>query len=251
MLSKMISVCILAKNSAQTIEATLASAARFPEVILLDNGSTDETLAIARQFPNVKIHEKPFIGFGPLRNQAASVASYDWILALDTDEVISSALFEELANISLDPSSVYSIPRHNYYNGKHIKGCGWFPDRVLRLYHRGKTRYSNASVHESVISNERSTVLLKSPILHTPFRSTAEFLTKMQFYSTLFAHERANKQISSPLKAFLHSLFTFFRCYFFQRGFLLGPEGFIVSLYNSNSTFYKYIKLWEENHDKM
>ena len=251
MLSKMISVCILAKNSAQTIETTLASVALFPEVILLDNGSTDETLLLARRFPNVKIYERPFIGFGPLRNEAASFASHDWIFALDTDETISPALLEELTILVLDPLSAYSIPRHNYYNGKHIKGCGWFPDRVIRLYHRGRTRYSNANVHESVILQGLSSILLKSPILHTPFRSTAEFLTKMQFYSTLFAKQRAHKQISSPLKAFLHSLFTFFRCYFFQRGFLLGSEGFIVSLYNSNSTFYKYVKLWEENHDKI
>ncbi|MDE3045625.1 MAG: glycosyltransferase family 2 protein [Verrucomicrobiota bacterium] len=244
----MITVCILAKNSAQTLERTLDSVRSFSEVILLDNGSTDETLSIARRYANVKVVQHSFIGFGSLRNKAAQLASHDWILALDTDEVCSPALLTELSALTLDPQIVYSIPRHNFYNGKHIKGCGWFPDRVFRLYHRKMTHYSPVEVHEAVITDGLSTRPLHSPILHTPFRSTAEFLSKMQLYSTLFAQQHARKRSSSLLKAFFRSLYTFFRCYFFQRGFLLGREGFIVSLYNSNSTFYKYLKLWEKNH---
>lgn len=243
----MITVCILAKNSASTIGATLASIVDFPEVLVLDNGSTDETVAIAASYPNVKVMNQPFIGFGALRNKAASYASNDWILALDTDEILSPKLIDEIKQLRLESKTAYSMPRHNYYNGKHIKGCGWYPDRVIRLYNRTSTRYSDAEVHESVKRSGINVIPLKHPIRHTPFRSTAEFLAKMQHYSSLYAHQHTNKKSASPLKALGHSLFAFLRAYFFQKGFLLGAEGFIVSLYNSNSVFYKYIKLWEEN----
>jgi len=244
----MISVCILAKNSASTIRGTLDSTHSFQEVLVLDNGSTDQTIEIAQSYPNVRVLRYPFIGFGPLRNYLSAQATHDWILALDTDEALSPALLSELTTLTLDPHTAYSFPRHNFYNGKHIKGCGWYPDRVTRLYYRKTTAYSNSDVHESVKSSH--TTLLKSPLYHTPFRSTAEFLAKMQQYSSLFAQQNAGKRPSSLLKAFFHSLYAFFRSYFFQRGFLLGAEGFIVSLYRSNMAFYKYLKLWEENHGK-
>lgn len=243
----MITVCILAKNSALTIGQTLASVRHFPEVVVLDNGSTDSTIEVAKSFPNVRVVETVFSGFGPLRNEAASHASNDWILALDTDETISPALLKEIETLKLSADTVYSMPRDNYYNGKHIKGCGWHPDRVLRLYHREKTRYSDAAVHESVVTDHLQVRHLEAQILHVPFRTTADFLAKMQNYSTLYARQYGKVRKSSLTKAFFHSLFTFFRCYFFQAGFLLGAEGFIVSLYNSNTVFYKYLKLWEEN----
>ncbi|MES2272786.1 MAG: glycosyltransferase family 2 protein, partial [Chlamydiota bacterium] len=180
----MISVCILTKNAASTLQATLESVSTFPEVLLLDNGSTDETLRIGRTFANVRICQTPFIGFGPLRNQAARIAQNDWIFALDSDEVVSPRLLEELMRLKLDPSSAYAFPRHNFYKGKRIRGCGWDPEQVTRLYHRGKTCFSDAAVHESLVTNGLEVIGFKSPLLHTPYRSTADFLAKMQHYST-------------------------------------------------------------------
>lgn len=240
----MISVCILAKNSAATLRECLDSVRAFEEVLILDNGSTDNTIKIAHSYPNVKIIEAPFTGFGPMRNILAKLAKNDWILAIDTDEVLTAELLNEIRNLKLDPNTTYSISRANYYNGKHIKGCGWHPDRVTRLYHKQNTSYSNSQVHEAVIP--LTICKLKSPLIHTPFRSTAEFIAKMQHYSSLYASQHHSKR-SSFFKAFTHSLFAFLRSYFVQRGFLLGAEGFIISVYNSNSVFYKYLKLCEEN----
>lgn len=241
----MMSVCILTKNAAATLSATLDSTRSFSEVILLDNGSTDATLEVARQYPNVRIHHSPFIGFGPLRNEAARLASNDWILALDSDEVLSPPLLYELTQFTPDPAWAYLFPRHNYYNGKRIRGCGWDPEYVARLYHRATARFSDVAVHESLVGIQ--TRFVHSPILHTPYRSTADFLAKMQHYSTLFAEQHRHQKEASFGKALGHALYAFVRSYLLKRGLFCGREGFVISLYNANTTFYKYLKLAEFN----
>lgn len=241
----MITVCILTKNAEETIQSTLDSVRTFPEVLLLDTGSTDATLRLSRQYPNVTIQETPFCGFGPLRNQIASHAKNDWILALDSDEVLSPALIEEIKALDPTPPCAYTIERHNFYNGKRIRGCGWSPDRVARLYHRKHAEFSPAFVHESLQTNHLRP--LEAPLLHTPYRSTADFLAKMQHYSTLFAKQNKGKKHSSFKKALGHAAFAFFRSYLLRRGILDGAEGFTISLYNANTAFYKYLKLNEEN----
>ncbi len=240
-------MCILTKNAATTLGKTLDSVRLFDEVILLDNGSTDATLEVAKEYPNVKVFTSPFLGFGPLRNEAARLAKNDWIFALDSDEVLSSALIEELFALRLDSRVAYSFPRHNYYNGKRIRGCGWDPERVLRLYNRRVAQFSPSQVHERLEACEW--VKLRAPILHTPYRSTADFLAKMQNYSTLFAEQYKGKRGSSFSKALIHSLYAFFRSYVLKRGIFCGREGFLISLYNANTAFYKYLKLMERNSD--
>jgi glycosyltransferase involved in cell wall biosynthesis len=241
----MISVCILTKNAGATLKATLDSVRLFDEVILLDNGSTDDTLTIARAFPNVKVFTSPFIGFGPLRNLAAGYASQDWILALDSDEILSSDLIEEIKSLQFSPQIAYSFPRHNYYNQKRIKGCGWDPEHVARLYHRKSACFSPSQVHESLEASHF--VKTRFPLLHTPYRSTADFLAKMQHYSTLFAVQYKGKKRSSFSIAIGHALFAFFRSYILKRGMFCGKEGFLISLYNANTALYKYLKLYEIN----
>lgn len=245
----MISVCILTKNAAATLKATLDSVRTFDDVVLLDNGSTDETLTIAKTFPNVQIHTSPFIGFGPLRNKAAQFARHDWILSLDSDEVLSEPLIEELKKIELKSEISYLFPRHNYYNKKRIRGCGWDPERIARLYNRKTAKFSLSQVHEKLESDHF--VHLHSPILHTPYRSTADFLAKMQHYSTLFAEQYRGKRRSSFAIAIAHGIYAFFRSYILKRGLFCGREGFLISLYNANTTFYKYLKLAELNNLKI
>ena len=243
----MISVCILTKNAALTIAKTLESTRLFPEVLILDNGSTDNTLEIAKSFPNTTIHKMPFIGFGPLRNEAARLAKHDWILAIDSDEVLSNP--EEILSLKLDPDRAYSLPRHNFFNGKQIKGCGWGKEQIARLYNKKKSSYCSSFVHESLLV--KNPIPLASPLLHTPYRTTSEFLAKMQHYSTLFAEQNKHKKKSSTSRAILHALFAFIKSYVLKRGFLDGGEGLFISLYNANTAFYKYMKLLEANREKI
>ncbi|MDP1836053.1 MAG: glycosyltransferase family 2 protein [Chlamydiales bacterium] len=241
-----ITVTILTKNSAKYLPQVLAALSRFDEVLVYDTGSTDETLKIASQHPNVRALEAPFVGFGPTHNNASVAARNDWILSVDSDEVMTPELSEEIAALTLDPQAVYSVWRQNYYNGRWIRWCGWYPDRQVKLYNRKTTRFSDAQVHEAVITKDLKTVPLKYPVKHYPYSGTADFLAKMQIYSTLYAQQAKGKK-SSVTKAVTHGLFAFFKSYILKKGFLGGREGFIISIYNGNTAFYKYLKLLEAN----
>lgn len=243
----MISVTILTRNSRRHIAEVLAALKLFDEVIIYDTGSTDDTLKIAKSFPNVSIKEEAFLGFGPTHNLASKAAKYDWILSIDSDEIATKEMVDEILREPLNPRAVYSFSRHNYFNGKFIKWCGWYPDRRVRLYHRNETSFSNDEVHEGVISLGMREIKIKGPLKHYSYDSIREFLEKMQLYSELFAKQHANKKKSSLLKAVSHGFFGFFKSYILKRGILGGYEGFVISLYNGHTAYYKYLKLYEAN----
>ena len=248
----MITVTILTKNCEETLPATLDSLKDFPEVIVYDTGSTDKTPEIAARYANVKWIQGTFDGFGPTHNQASARATYDWILSIDSDEVLTPELSKELLSRKLDPRSIYCLNRHNFFNGKWIRGCaGWYPDPVRRLYNRKETLFSDDEVHEKVILRPgMQEIPLSPPLLHTPYRSLSDFLPKMQHYSTLFAKQYQGKKSSSLFKAIAHAAAAFTKSYFFKRGILAGKEGFIISAYYGHTAFYKYLKLAEANKAK-
>jgi len=236
-------VTILAKNSAETLAATLDSLTKFSEVLVLDTGSTDATREIAGKYPNVRLVEEPFQGFGKMHNLASDLVSQDWILSIDSDEVLSTELILEIHDLPLNPKEVYSLNRCNYFRGKWIKCCsGWYPDPVIRLYHRKATRFTDSAVHETVMAEGLKVVRLHGKCLHTPYRSIESFLSKMQLYTTLFAEENEGRP-SSLGKALGRGFAAFVKNYLFKRGFLGGKEGLIISLYNAHTTYYKYLKL--------
>lgn len=243
----MISVTVLTRNSPKYLKEVLSSLQSFDEVVVYDTGSTDHTLEIAKEFPNVSIFQKPFEGFGPSHNKASACAKNDWILSIDSDEVVTPEMVQEIQATALSKECVYSFPRHNYYNGKFIKWCGWYPDRRIRLYNRTTTQFTDVQVHEAIIADHMQKVSLKAPMRHYSYASVAEFLSKMQSYSDLFAKQNKGKKSSSPFKAVMHGLFAFFKSYILKRGFLGGYEGFAISVYNGNTAFYKYLKLFEAN----
>ncbi len=244
----MISITILARNSEETLEETLKSTSSFSEVVLLDTGSTDGTLAIAQKFSNVKIFNAPFQGFGKTHNIATSLASHDWIFSLDSDEVLSEELVKEIQNKLLDPAFVYAVRRKNFLYNKEVKGCsGWHPDWVLRLYNRKKTSFNDAEVHEKIVLGSLKRENLVYTMNHTPYRKISDFLQKMQSYTDLFAKQHRGRKKSSMMTAIIHSWATFFKSYILKKGFLQGSEGFLISAYNGHVAFYKYLKLREEN----
>src|SRR5262245_54643491 len=231
--SFMISVTILTKNSQKYLKEVLEALTDFDEVVIYDNGSSDNTLTIAEQYSNVVIHRGPFQGFGPTHNIAASVAKHEWIHSIDSDEIVTPEMAQVIGNASLDPRYVYSIPRHNYYNGKFIRWCGWYPDRQIRLYNRHQTRFTDAQVHEAIIVRKGMDIVpLEAPLRHYSYDSHADFLAKMQSYSDLFAKQNCGKKRSSPWKAVWHGIGAFLKAYILKRGIMGGYEGFVISAYN-------------------
>ncbi len=242
-----ITITMLTKNNERTLEKVLASTRNFEEVILVDTGSTDETLSIASKFLNVKIHEEPFTSFGELKNQAATLASNDWILSLDSDEELSINLQKELLELSPSDQTLYSIPFINFYRGKKINHSGWQNEKHVRLYNRKITGFSESRIHEKIKEENLQVATLKHPIYHTSYLCIDDFLRKLQAYSSLFAEQNKDVKKSSFGTALAHGFFSFFKSYILKKGIFGGQEGFLISFYNSQVAFYKYLKLEELN----
>lgn len=236
-----ISVVIIARNAAQTIEQCLQSVSSFSNVVLYLNESTDNTQSIAEQFAKVDIVEGYFDGFGTTKNRAASFAQNEWVLTLDSDEVLSDALIDEIATLQLVDTKVFRFKRLNHYNNKPMRCCGWENDRVVRLYHRHKTAYNEKAVHESIETQALSIQDCQHLIYHYPYREIQELIKKADHYSELFAQNTYKP--SSVFKAMSHSLAMFIKSYFFKKGCLNGFEGFLISYFNAFGTALKYLKL--------
>ncbi|MCP1659571.1 glycosyltransferase family 2 protein [Neisseria perflava] len=243
---------MLVKNSERYLAEVLTALADFDEVLLLDNGSTDRTFDIAAQFANVSYYKHDFIGFGPMKNLAARLAQNDWIFSIDSDEVADSELIETVraAVAENQPQAVYSLSRLNHYHGRLIKSCGWYPDIIPRLYHRGFTRFSDRQVHEAlVLPSETVKQRLGGFLKHYSFDNAEGLIQKMQQYSTLYAEENRYKKAASPCKALLHGGVSFAKNYLLKRGFADGSDGLTISVANAQGSYYKYIKLYERNRE--
>jgi glycosyltransferase involved in cell wall biosynthesis len=239
---------IIAKDAQNTIKDTLDSLVSFQEVILYLNNTTDNTQSIAKNYTNVKIIDGDFLGFGKTKNKAASFAKNDWILSLDSDEVLSSSFITSLSKINLDNSTIYTILRTNYYKKTQIKYC-WGDDIIVRLYNKHKTSFCNNMVHEYIIEDNYHIKQIEGVVNHYPYQTISDFIIKINRYSTLFANENKGKKNSSPLKSFFKGMFNFFKTYILKRGFLDGYAGLLISISNANGAFYKYLMLYEENNN--
>jgi len=243
---KNISCVMIAHNAQETLPLVLKSLQEFEEVVIYSNNSSDETENIASSFSNVTLVVGKFLGFGPTKNRAVSLAKNDWVLSLDADEVLSVDFINNLKNIHLDDRNVYTIDRVNYYKEREIKHC-WGNDIIVRLFNREKTSFTDKKVHEKISDEDFNKVPLKGVVKHYPYSNVTDFIIKLDRYSTIYAQDNAGKKSSSPTKAFLNSLFSFIKTYFFKRGFLDGYAGLIIAFSHMATNFYKYIKLYEKN----
>jgi len=244
-----ISVVIIVKNGGSILHRCLESLRDFDEVVLYNNGSTDDTATIGASYPNVRLIEGEFIGFGPTKNTAAEYAAHDWILSLDADEVLDEAIVQEIKQLALNPKTVYSLLRKNFYKTTEISHC-WGADEIVRLYNRKTTGYSDKQVHEHILTDGVSVQKLTHSFSHYPYQSISEFVLKADRYSTLFAEDNVGKKRSSPTKAFFNGLYSFIRTYILKRGFLDGYAGLIIAFSHMVTNFYKYIKLYEMNSEQ-
>ena len=246
----MLSVIIITKNEAHSIDDCLKSVAWADEIIVVDSGSTDETIKLCEKH-GAKVLKNDWPGFGKQKNYALSQAKGTWVLSIDADERVTLLLKDAINQAIKHPKIVgWEMPRMSSLCGKYIKHCGWWPDHVTRLFKNGHAKFSDDIVHEKLIVN--GTIgTLKIPLMHESIESLDELLSKMNEYTSagaLMLHKQ-NKS-TSLTKAILKGLWAFFRCYILRAGFLDGREGFILSISMAESSYYRQIKLLMLNKNK-
>lgn len=246
-----LSVIIIARDEADNIRACIESVAWADEVIVVDSGSQDDTVAICRELgAQVFVHDWP--GFGAQKNRALAYASKDWVLSLDADERVSPELRRDIELVlgKINAAPAYAIPRLSSYCGRFMRHSGWYPDHVTRLFRRGSAHFSDDLVHERLLV-EGSTAQLHGMLLHYAFDNLEEVLHKVNQYSSAGAqmqHRRGRKATLSG--AVLRGAWSFVRTYFLRAGFLDGREGFMLAVSNAEGTYYRYLKLMLLNRKK-
>ena len=249
----MLSVVIIAKNEEINIQRCLESVQWADEIILLDSGSSDRTVAIAKEYTDkvFTTDAMDWQGYGIQKQRALAYASGDWVLNLDADESVDDALKSAIISaIEADEADAFRIPIQMYFYGKRLRYSS-SPKRHVRLFKRRGACYSHDIVHEKIMLPHDAIIgKLKVPIMHHSFRDVSHVLYKMNRYSSFSAktHIMEKKQ-AGFLKTLLGMSWMFFRCYFLQRGFLDGREGLLFAFFNAQGTFYRGIKqLYHDQH---
>ena len=239
-----LSAIIITLNEADNIEDCLRHLAFCDERIVVDCGSEDNTVALARQQGALVTHHA-FEGFGAQKNHALSLATGDWVLSVDADERVTPALAAEiLAAIQTDAADGYDFTRLSSFCGREIRHSGWYPDYVLRLFRRGRGRFSHHLVHERVIC-DGPVGRLSQQLLHDTMPELEDALSRINRYSSAGAAElAASGRRVSFASGILHGWWRFMTHYVFRAGFLDGREGFLLAVLNAEGTYYRYMKAW-------
>ncbi|MGE0563838.1 MAG: glycosyltransferase family 2 protein [Pseudolabrys sp.] len=239
-----LSAIVITKNEAANIGGCLDSVAFCDERIVVDSGSSDDTVKIAKA-RGATVHHHDFAGFGRQKNVALSHATGDWVLLVDADERVTPALATQIQDaIEKSAADGYEMPRLSTFCGRPMRHSGWYPDYILRLFRRGKARISDDLVHERVIC-DGTVARLTEPLLHYPVDRLEAALSRMDRYSTANAEMlvTSGRRVSF-VSGILHGLFMFFKVYILRAGFLDGREGFLLAVANAEGTYYKYMKAW-------
>ena len=240
-----LSVIVITKNEADNIAACLQSVLFADQIVVLDSGSTDDTVKIAEKMGALISQTADWSGFGVQKNRALALASCDWVLSIDADERLSPELQAEISSVLANPEfDVYNLPRLSSYCGQDMRHSGWYPDRITRLFKRGAASFSDVLVHEKIITS-RPIGQLNSHLLHQSFASFESVLDKVNRYSTAGAQILFKRGKNASLgKALGHGLWAFFRTYVLRLGFLDGRMGLVLAISNAEGTYYRYLKLW-------
>ena len=254
-----LSVAMIAQNEAANLPRTLGSLRLLQEIdaeialeiVVVDSGSTDTTVEIARQF-GAQVYSEPWKGYAAQKNSAIEHATGDWILSLDADEELSPELAREIAAllISDPPFRAYRIPRLNHFLGRPLRHGGYWPDPKLRLFRRGAARFEDRPVHETMRA-DCSVGDLKAPLIHRCYPTLDEYIEHMNRYSSEGAALLASRGRTSAspeawvMNALLNPAATFLYNYIFRLGFRDGREGLVQHLNHAAYIHWKFVKAWQ------
>jgi glycosyltransferase involved in cell wall biosynthesis len=239
------SVVIITRNAASRIEACLQSVSFADEILIVDSGSTDDTLEIARRH-GARVMHQDWLGYGRQKEFAARQAKHDWVLSLDADERVSEELRRSIREALVAPRfHACRMARCNRFMGRWLRHGEGYPDWLVRLYHRGHAHWSDDPVHEKVETDGRI-ITLPGDLLHESEQGIVDYLEKQNRYTTLAAEElyRAGKR-GNVLKMLLSPVFRFIKFYFVRLGFLDGVPGLVHISIGCFNSYCKYAKLLE------
>ncbi|WP_372972843.1 glycosyltransferase family 2 protein [Marinobacter sp.] len=242
-----LSAVLITRNAGPDFRRCLESLSFADEIVVLDSGSSDGTIATAESIGAIVVRSQDWPGFGPQRQRAQKYARGEWLFWIDSDEVVTSQLAAsiEAAVAEAPENSVFQVKRLSWFFGRFIHHSGWYPDRVIRLYRREEFAYNDALVHEKVDCNGANVGELDGDLLHYTATDFADYMTKSVRYADAWAAQRLrNGKRASLFSACIHSGSAFFRKYLLQRGFLDGKHGFLLAVTTAIYVFNKYAALW-------
>lgn len=241
-----VSIVVITLDEEDHLRRCLESVAWADEIVVVDAESRDKTVQIAREFTD-RVVSRPWAGFATQKNFAVEQTTGDWVLSLDADEEASPELREEIAAAIADPQACdgYAIRRRNEFLGQWIRHGGLYPDWQVRLFRRGRGRFVERAVHESV-NVEGTLGRLRGHLLHCSYESVTDFFDRANRYSSLAAGEwiregrrvRARELVVRPLGRFVSM-------YALQRGFLDGRRGLLLAALYAYYVFMRSAKIWE------
>jgi len=241
-------VAIIARDEEASIGECLGSVRWADEIVVVDTGSSDHTPDICQKY-TPHVHRRPWEGYAAAKNAALELTRGDLILSLDADERVSEGLRQEIVALRQEPlerlADGYALPRRNYLWGRWLRHGGLYPDYQLRLFKRGKGRFSGRRVHESVELTGRLSHLLH-PLEHYSYRRVGEIIERLNRYADLAAQDRYDQGppfhvwslVTRPLGRFL-------RNYLLKQGFRDGIPGLIMAVSYAYAVFVREAKLWE------
>jgi glycosyltransferase involved in cell wall biosynthesis len=228
-----LSAVLITKNAEEYLGRVLGALRYCGEIVVLDSGSTDRTREIALEH-GASWYERTFVGYGPQKRHAVLRAGYDWILAVDADEVLDDEACEAVTAIDWDrqdPSLCWRLRRRPFVGQREIRFGHWNPDWVVRLFHRGHHDFSSAPIHES-ITPSGAVRTLPGSLIHYSYRDLGEII-RMDYHRLKAQRYRdQGRRAAGPVLAG-RAMWAFFYSYFVRRGFLDGPAGVVVALAGS------------------
>lgn len=243
-----LSAVLIVKNEEQSLAACLEKLTWADEIVVLDSGSSDATLDVARRYTTHVYVDTDWQGFGVQRQRAQARASGDWILMVDADEHVTDQLRNEIQKIVMqnDQDFVYEVPRLTWCFGGFIRHSGWYPGYTLRLYPNSRAKYASQRVHEKLeYPDSMKRKQLSGDLLHYTYSNLREYLAKSSSYAAEWAEQRYEQgRKASLLGGISHGIFCFFRMYLLRLGFLDGKRGLLLATLSGFSTFAKYADLW-------
>lgn len=244
-----LSAAVITKDEERNLPGCLKTLSFADDIVLVDSGSTDRTVEIAKEF-GCRVFVEGWKGFGPQKNSAVDKCKHEWVLLLDADERVPHETKETIEKVLEKPTAeAYRFMMKHFVHGKWIKHAGYWPDWHIRLVNKTKGSFLGMT-HEKWVTAGR-VCDLNAHIEHHAFSNYSDMLASLDEYSTIISRELfTSGKRANPLTPLYHGIGTFFKIYLLQRGCLAGVDGLIIALTKAGGSFFKYAKLLELQHGK-